>query len=287
MKDTGVPKNYHSVSDVYTKLVNFIYCFIKGPRLGLASIRSEFWSMENVFHRRRIQEYDNYIYSLERAVIIALDSDPSRTSSILAETEKVVKHIMDRMSKYDQIPIPASYDADICLAKLCYTLCRLLSPTTIVETGVARGITTAFILHALEKNNRGHLYSIDIPSLHMSHLYIGIAVPQRLKYQWTLILDDSLHFIPKIRKKIDIFLHDSDHSYRHQLIEYRLAWKNLRPGGILISDDVHNSDAFIEFAETVKVQPIIIKQQEKMQQHLESKNGRIGLLVKPYRIKSV
>ena len=57
------------------------------------------------------------------------------------------------------------------------------------------------------------------------------------------------------------------------MMEYSLAWNNLRPGGVLLSDDIHSCDAFIEFTEIQKSQPLVVKE--------FNKSGFIGLLVKP------
>ena len=50
---------------------------------------------------------------------------------------------------------------------------------------------------------------------------------------------------------IDIFIHDSLHTYDHMLFEYRTAWPHLRPGGILLSDDTDWNRAFPTFAAEV------------------------------------
>jgi cephalosporin hydroxylase len=44
-----------------------------------------------------------------------------------------------------------------------------------------------------------------------------------------------------------MFLHDSSHSYRHMLWEFRAFWPRLRDGGLLVSHDVHMNAAFPEF----------------------------------------
>ena len=49
-------------------------------------------------------------------------------------------------------------------AELIYVIVRLLRPNCIVETGVAAGVSSTFILEALNRNDRGELYSIDLPS---------------------------------------------------------------------------------------------------------------------------
>lgn len=46
--------------------------------------------------------------------------------------------------------------------------------------------------------------------------------------------------------EIDLFVHDSLHTYRNMRFEFEAAWPSLRPGGILISDDVDGNAAFEE-----------------------------------------
>lgn len=73
-------------------------------------------------------------------------------------------------------------------------------------------------------------------------------------------------------KKVDIFLHDSRHTYRTMMGEYTIVWPHLTEGGLLLSDDVVENDAFIDFAERVRITPVII--------------GRIGALRKKSRLSS-
>ena len=49
-------------------------------------------------------------------------------------------------------------------AHLLYAVCRLIRPRIVVETGVAAGVSSAFILKALEDNSYGILHSIDEPN---------------------------------------------------------------------------------------------------------------------------
>ena len=48
-------------------------------------------------------------------------------------------------------------------SKRLYALLRRLQPEVLVETGVCNGVSSAVILHALHANERGHLYSVDLP----------------------------------------------------------------------------------------------------------------------------
>lgn len=64
--------------------------------------------------------------------------------------------------------------------------------------------------------------------------------------------------ILKRHKKIDVFMHDSLHTYSHMMAEFKIAWPQIKKEGFLISDDVAFNDSFLEFAKKVKKVPIII-----------------------------
>jgi hypothetical protein len=53
---------------------------------------------------------------------------------------------------------------------------------------------------------------------------------------------------------LDIFLHDSLHTYQHQFFEYEVAWPYLAQGGLLLSDDIFWSRAFHRFVSKHKLQ---------------------------------
>lgn len=159
------------------------------------------------------------------------------------------------------------------LAAFLYVLCRIFRPEVIVETGVGPGGSSTFILNALERNKFGYLYSIDLPgydaifyptvgknyNIHVPKGFnVGWLIPPKLRNRWTLILGDAKLELPKILRKhkvIDMFLHDSLHTYEHMMFEYTAAWKYLSKGGLLLSDDVnkHWSIAFIDFAKSRKI----------------------------------
>jgi predicted O-methyltransferase YrrM len=147
------------------------------------------------------------------------------------------------------------------LCSLCYLACRTLRPSVVVETGVAHGITSVYILAALERNARddhpqGHLYSIDRPPLaSRSDEFVGICIPDSLKANHTLIRGDARAKLPAMLDalgKVDMFVHDSDHSYGHMKFELGLAYRHLRLPGIVISDDVDYNAAFHEFVDDTK-----------------------------------
>jgi hypothetical protein len=120
---------------------------------------------------------------------------------------------------------------------------RHLRPEKVVETGVARGITSRFVLEALQENELGHLWSVDRPPLRRPdlHAQIGAAVPAGLRSRWTYVKGSSRRRLAPLLHSlggIDLFVHDSRHSERNLLYELEHARAAVRTGGILIADDV-------------------------------------------------
>jgi len=164
-----------------------------------------------------------------------------------------------------------------------YTLCRLVRPKTVVETGVATGVSSAFILKALDENALGTLYSIDLPryqtepSSHGPDSSLssepggptiplgkepGFVVPTELRKRWKLALGPSQGLLPKLVDQlgeIDIFFHDSAHSYETMTFEFETIWPKIRGGGLLLSHDVDLNSAFPDFAARVQKAPVFLR----------------------------
>ena len=124
-----------------------------------------------------------------------------------------------------------------------YLLVRLLHPNVVVETGVANGVSTAIVLNAIERNQCGTLFSIDVRS------DVGGLLTERERRGWNLIvlkhpLERKFAGAMVALPPIDLFLHDSNHSYRWQKMEYSNALCRLSCSGILLSDDIDASWAF-------------------------------------------
>jgi len=165
------------------------------------------------------------------------------------------------------------------LGTVLYALCRKLKPDTVVETGVASGVSSAYILCALEENKQGKLYSIDLPweetLTYPKHYFApeGVAgvmsrgtqsgwiIPDYLRHRWQLVQGRTSEKLPPLLEKlgaIDIFLHDSEHSYQNMLWEYQTAWVYLKGGGVLLSHNVDMNDAFSHFCQSVKVRGFLL-----------------------------
>lgn len=147
-----------------------------------------------------------------------------------------------------------------------YAIVRARKPAVMVETGGTPGKSTAFILRAMERNGCGALYTIDLPpnaageenatgrgQWHQQMprgLTSNWVVPSALRARHTLLLGKSSEQLPPLldrSKTIDIFQHDSDHSYENMTWEFQTAWPVIKPGGLLISDDVLDNTSFFDF----------------------------------------
>ena len=134
-------------------------------------------------------------------------------------------------------------DGEPGLVRAAWCIARHVAPAKVVETGVARGLTSRFILEALTATGDGHLWSIDLPPLGRPDLggQIGMAVPDALQDRWSYIKGSSRRRLPGLLaalEEIDVFVHDSRHSARNLLYELEHARAAMRPGGFLIVDDV-------------------------------------------------
>jgi predicted O-methyltransferase YrrM len=138
------------------------------------------------------------------------------------------------------------------LGQVLYAICRHKKPQMVVETGVASGESSSYFLEALENNQSGRLYSIDPgwPAAGQTERLPGWVIPDYLRNRWQLLQGSSDRELEPLLKKlgqIDIFLHDSDHSYRNMIWEYRTAWSHLNPAGLLLSHNIDVNDAFPDF----------------------------------------
>jgi predicted O-methyltransferase YrrM len=128
-----------------------------------------------------------------------------------------------------------------------YALTRWRRPAVVVESGGFLGMSSAFLLKALvdEGLTTAKLYSMEWSE----DCDQGALIPHELRSQFVPLRGKVEDFMrsDELPSFIDMFLHDSSHSYRHMLWEFRQFWRRLRDGGLLVSHDVHMNAAFPEF----------------------------------------
>jgi hypothetical protein len=170
-----------------------------------------------------------------------------------AEFEPLWQDILDVLAEQDLVVGRGAYggwdDADPAFARAVWCLARHLRPGKAVETGVARGVTTRFLLEALERNGRGRLWSIDLPPLLERRLRTetAAAVPKGCRSRWQYVEGSSRRRLPHLLAElgeIDLFVHDSIHTGRNLRFELDRAAAAVGARGALIADDVHRNAGF-------------------------------------------
>lgn len=163
---------------------------------------------------------------------------------------EAVERVWDNVS--DRLGSGHHHDGGPALAGALWAAVHHLAPQTVVETGVARGVTSAFILDAMARGDRGHLWSIDLPPMSSDWGdQTGQAVDPAHRYRWTYIRGAARRELPKLLDHLgalDVFVHDGLHTAENMGFELRLAWPSIEPGGLLVSDDIDDNPAWESFA---------------------------------------
>ena len=151
---------------------------------------------------------------------------------------------------------------------LLFDAVRLLNSKYVIETGVAYGWSSLAILTAMSRNGLGKLFSIDMPYPKVGNeSFVGIVVPDRLKKRWTLIREPDRRGLEKaiylIGGSIDLCHYDSDKSWWGRAYAFPLLWKVLKPGGLLISDDIQDNMYFAEFVKSKSMPFAVTKSDDK------------------------
>ena len=135
-----------------------------------------------------------------------------------------------------------------------YALVRAVEPDHVVETGTHLGLGSCAIAAALRRNGHGRLTTIDVDP-EAGHLIGG---------HWGEVVDrrtgNSIELLGEL-SDIDLFLHDSLHTYEYEAQELAAVAPNLRPGAIVLSDNAHASSALSDWAERTGRHFLFFKEQ--------------------------
>lgn len=189
-------------------------------------------------------------FALERELWPAADRELDQSRAEFAQIwQTVEERLGDGRTRY-----PVQFRADRAVARLVYVACRRERPITVLETGVADGISTFVILKALEANGLGTLHSLDVRD------DVGGLVDGQERSRWRLHV---LHRATRsaVRRALsevprgEMFFHDSNHTYHWQMTELEAAISWLLPGGLVLADDVDSSLAFFHWCRRQKLAP--------------------------------
>jgi len=186
------------------------------------------------------------------------------------ERRSFIEHYMAELGhKHRAHYVPGWVNLDDAL--FLYWLVRRVKPKTIVQTGVCNGLSAAFMMLGLVKNGpEGRLHAIDLPPVFnpddpawtVEGSVYGFVIPEGKTSGW-MVPDayrdrfevwsgDTKDLLPEMVEKvgpIDIFYHDSDHTYNHMMFEFHQAKRKLNQGGLVIGDDVSWNASVWDFAD--------------------------------------
>jgi predicted O-methyltransferase YrrM len=195
------------------------------------------------------------------------------SEQVFERREYIEKYLRDITGKYQAHYAAGWVNLDDAL--FLYWLVRKLKPKVIVQTGVCNGLSAAFMVLGLVKNGpEGKLHAIDLapvfnpqdPGWTIKGKVYGFIIPEGKSSGW-LVPDayrdrfevwsgDAKELLPKMVDKvdsIDLFYHDSDHTYDHMMFEFREAKRKLKPGGLIVGDDISWNASVWEFADEYAV----------------------------------
>ena len=136
-----------------------------------------------------------------------------------------------------------------------YALTRVLKPKHVVEIGVSAGVSSAYFLRALERNENGKLHSIDLPEQETerqisSNRQIswalppgkssGWAVPNYLRSRWNLLIGSSGKVLPHLINDLDcigIFLYDIPYTMKSAIADFEISDTKLEKGSVVLADN--------------------------------------------------
>jgi Methyltransferase domain len=134
-----------------------------------------------------------------------------------------------------------------------HALVRALQPRHVVEVGVSSGVSSAYMLDALEQNGTGTLHSVDLPRLAPSRKRgstygswtlppgraSGWAVPFPLRRRWDLRLGNKRDVLPLLADElpeIELFVYDVPHDDASSLREFLAVDLRMPTGAVAIVD---------------------------------------------------
>ena len=230
-------------------------------RLCLSRFRTAMRPSLHQLHQISQSTYMSTASLIEHAFSAAL---PSHLKEIENEYKELEIELASRYEKMaEELNYPEWYAIERETSFLLYAVCRLTKPENVLETGVADGRSSFFWLHAIKKNGKGSLHSIDVSD------DVGQLIEFEERKWWNLHIlkapqRASFHQVLDSISPLDVFFHDSDHTYGWQIFEYRAAFKNISPGGVFLSDDVDHNMAFYDFCKANNHQPFLLMDTRKI-----------------------
>jgi len=168
-------------------------------------------SLGAVVHSDGYVDFVSRLLDVDSSIVKELQPQPP-TDALLSQS-------------FQRSVLPPKGESPMTLAEcmVLYAVVRLVQPKVVVETGVSAGRFSSYLLAALRENGSGELWSID------PNPDCGQAVPAAYKENWHILNRTSREVLKSVVQEhnVDIFIHDSLHTYENMKFEFETVWPSL------------------------------------------------------------
>lgn len=201
----------------------------------------------------RSREHTNYTYDLTPRnlehlawwVALVTDEPVGRARDWIAEANEDAElraHVRETTARSSRRGLA---DTEVRFGRRLgwYALVRALRPERVIETGTDKGLGSVVIAAALLRNGTGRLSTLDL------NPESGYLVTGRYADVIDRVIGDSVAVLEADREPVDLFLHDSLHTYEYESAELAAVKSRLTERAVVLSDNAHESEALAHWAE--------------------------------------
>jgi predicted O-methyltransferase YrrM len=243
---------------------------IKNPQKGIRVIKQSVVGGQTT----SITDPSEYTERQIKNISELVDADGEKVEDLLenARTGRINRRIENCETQIEDKPF--SLGGMMLGGETAYLLTRLLEPDTILEIGVANGISTLYILEALNKlETTADVRAIDKPQFE-SHIRkkrgarglsgVGGIIPDEKETGWVASINhrsrhgyqyyvgDFTQVLPKIvdsMPPVDLAIYDASKDSDEMQMAYEILIQSLSSQGVLVSDDIEVNDTFSQVTE--------------------------------------
>jgi predicted O-methyltransferase YrrM len=197
----------------------------------------------------RKENYDNLEIKRFNNLIDVLHTEvpPMRFQDAVSHALVVDKYL----GNYSTCEADTKYCGDVALhwkisssrsrmGRLLSSIVRIMRPITCLEVGTAYGISSLYILFALDHNQEGGRL-ITLEGIESTFKLARETLTEKFKDKVICkqgMTQDKLADLVGSLKNIDFMFHDAGHSYKDYVEDFSTAEPYLSPGAVLLFDDI-------------------------------------------------
>ncbi len=126
---------------------------------------------------------------------------------------------------------------------LLYHLCLDREPEVVLETGLAYGFSTVFLLTALREAGRGRHIALDpFQSRHWHGVGAQRGLQLGMQDRFRVIEKRAEHVLPRLaakRLRVQLVFIDGDHHFDSAMMDFTLAARLCDIGAVIVLDDLY------------------------------------------------